>query len=317
MSRITKQDHSTSEHSSSKDTENLKDRKKAVSMPPPPQGKPSPTQGRQSHGKGRRDSHGKSRSRAANMASPDNKQVFWDPAECISVKGAGGEKHKDDEYVRKMLYTPAAVMKVLDGGELMVKTEDGEQHRLKAASLKRVAPQDLQGVPDILQLNDYSEMSLLHTLRVRYERDAVYSFVGPILISINPYKWIPDLYEEATMLKYHGAQAASAAGKASPPHLFCVADAAYAALVSGSGGRACNQSIIISGESGAVSVSVYLQSLQRLFSSLRTCRVCKFVTHTVHEPLPLCVVFRKHVTHAHTVNVSSHSIRARQKPQRL
>jgi myosin heavy subunit len=184
-----------------------------------------------------------------------NQMIFWDPAECVVAQGKASsqELSKDDAYIRQHLYTPASVTRVLDGGELMARTKDGEVHRMRADSLKRVAPQDLQGVTDILQLNDFSEMSLLHTLRVRYERDEVYSFVGPILISINPYKWIPDLYEETTMLKYHGAQASSAAGKASPPHLFCVADAAYAALISGSGGKPLNQSIIISGESGAVS----------------------------------------------------------------
>ena len=36
--------------------------------------------------------------------------------------------------------------------------------------VKEMTEQDEKGEPDILQLNDFSEESLLHTLRVRYER---------------------------------------------------------------------------------------------------------------------------------------------------
>lgn len=83
------------------------------------------------------------------------------------------------------------------------------------------------GIPDILDLSDFSEMSLLNTyfksfplsitdgnvvnvvvfgsLRVRYLRDEVYTRVGPILISINPYKWNKTAYSEGRMIAYHQA----------------------------------------------------------------------------------------------------------------
>ena len=48
--------------------------------------------------------------------------------------------------------------------------------------------QDDVGVDDILSLKHFSEMSLLHTLRIRYARNDVYTSVGSILISVNPYK---------------------------------------------------------------------------------------------------------------------------------
>ena len=61
---------------------------------------------------------------------------------------------------------------------------------------------------------------MLHTLRVRYMRDEVYTLVGPILISINPYKWIDDLYSETRMLKYKGNGSRTAG---LPPHVFTLA----------------------------------------------------------------------------------------------
>lgn len=76
-------------------------------------------------------------------------------------------------------------------------------------------PEANLGVPDILDLNDFSEMSLLQTLRCRFGRGQVYTFVGTILISLNPYKWNEDLYSEGTMIRYHTAKRGTL-----EPHLF-------------------------------------------------------------------------------------------------
>lgn len=53
-------------------------------------------------------------------------------------------------------------------------------------------------------------------------------------MSINPYKWILDLYSESAMVAYHGKAAMVEAGELAP-HLFGVADHAYSQLVSGRG----------------------------------------------------------------------------------
>lgn len=74
----------------------------------------------------------------------------------------------------------------------------------KVTDAVRLTDNDDEGVDDILKLRDFSEMSLLHTLKVRYHREEIYTFVGPILISLNPYKRIKDIYSEATMMEYHG-----------------------------------------------------------------------------------------------------------------
>ncbi|KAG5180370.1 myosin 29 [Tribonema minus] len=191
----------------------------------------------------------------SSLRGEETQIYYWDPADCVPLaqsRAGTPDLFKDDAYIRKWLYSPATVFRTLENGDMLAKTADGEAHRLvSAATAKKVSAQDTEGVADILQLNNFSEMSLLHTLRVRYARDQVYSFVGPILISINPYRWIDQLYDEDTMLRYHGARGSGAMGRSTvDPHLFCVADAAYASLVSG-GAKPVNQSIIISGESGA------------------------------------------------------------------
>ena len=85
----------------------------------------------------------------------------------------------------------------------------GEVFKMNSADVVRVKDNDDEGVDDILKLRDFSEMSLIHTLRVRYFRGAIYTFVGPILVSINPYKHIKGIYSEKTMVSYHSSDKAT------------------------------------------------------------------------------------------------------------
>ena len=53
--------------------------------------------------------------------------------------------------------------------------------------------------PAIFEVTEFD----FETLRARYQRDEVYTNVGPILISVNPYKWNMGLYSESAMIHYH------------------------------------------------------------------------------------------------------------------
>jgi myosin heavy subunit len=168
-------------------------------------------------------------------------------------------------------------------GPTLVKTVDGTLHKICDSSRLQTlsAPDDYVGLDDVLHLPDVTQASLLHTLRTRYKRDDIYTSAGPILISINPYRTIimpsgESLYSEQLMMRYRNQGDFS--GEKLPPHLFSVADRAYVAMMDSvhpsmeykhlddedaamltdthvPAGRARNQSIIISGESGAVSIT--------------------------------------------------------------
>ena len=73
-------------------------------------------------------------------------------------------------------------------GLTLIKTPDGTLHKiLDSTKLKPLhSPHDYIGMDDVLHLPNISEASLLHTLRIRYKRDEVYTQAGQILISINP-----------------------------------------------------------------------------------------------------------------------------------
>lgn len=123
-------------------------------------------------------------------------------------------------------------------------------------------------VEDILQMSDLSEASLLENLRRRYEHEMIYTYVGPILIAINPYKPLDAAYSERNMTEYFGK-----AMGALPPHVFALADQAYMHLIQGGAVDPANQSIIISGESGAgktETTKIIMQYLARATSYRKT-----------------------------------------------
>ena len=94
------------------------------------------------------------------------------------------------------------------------------------------------------RLNYLHEPALLHNLQHRFERDCVYTYTGKICIAVNPFNWAVSepLYAESLLLKYRGQELDDM-----PPHVYAIAEAAYAAIR----GEASNQSILVSGESGA------------------------------------------------------------------
>lgn len=104
-------------------------------------------------------------------------------------------------------------------------------------------PQVLEDLVDIDPLND---AELMKCLELRYRDDEIYCFVGPTLISINPYKGIPkyqDIKWEKMFRNY-----SLYGGKNIPyPHIFNITSRAFYQLFD----NKQKQAICISGESGA------------------------------------------------------------------
>ncbi|KAK1152599.1 unconventional myosin-Vb-like [Acipenser oxyrinchus oxyrinchus] len=103
-------------------------------------------------------------------------------------------------------------------------------------------PDILEGENDLTALSYLHEPAVLHNLRVRFlDYSSIYTYCGIILVAINPYEQLP-IYGEDVIDAYSGQNMADM-----DPHIFSVAEEAYRQMAR----EEQNQSIIISGESGA------------------------------------------------------------------
>ncbi|PIO72160.1 myosin head [Teladorsagia circumcincta] len=102
-------------------------------------------------------------------------------------------------------------------------------------------PSSVQGVEDMTKLGDYHESAILRNIHVRYREKLIYTYTGSILIAVNPYMDIP-IYSAEQIRMYKRRKIGEL-----PPHIFAIADNVYTNMRK----HGKNQSVIISGESGA------------------------------------------------------------------
>ncbi|KAM8876246.1 unconventional myosin-Ie isoform 4-T4 [Synchiropus picturatus] len=97
------------------------------------------------------------------------------------------------------------------------------------------------GVDDMVLLTKINEDAIVDNLKKRYMDDYIFTYIGPVLISVNPFKQMP-YFGEKEIEMYQGA-----AQYENPPHIYALADNMYRNMMIDSE----NQCVIISGESGA------------------------------------------------------------------
>ncbi|KAL8597794.1 hypothetical protein ACOMHN_004909 [Nucella lapillus] len=94
---------------------------------------------------------------------------------------------------------------------------------------------------DLCNLPDLNEQTLLLNLKARFSSSKIYTYVGSILIALNPFKFFP-IYNPKYVKMYQNRRLGEL-----PPHIFAIADAAYHSMLQ----MRQNQCIVISGESGS------------------------------------------------------------------
>ncbi|XP_078439934.1 myosin-1-like isoform X2 [Wolffia australiana] len=140
------------------------------------------------------------------------------------------------------------------GEENEIRFPDNEVLRVSAKELLPANPDILDGVNDLMQLSYLNEPSVLYNLEYRYGQDMIYTKAGPVLVSINPFKEV-DLYGDEYVEGYRS-------GSLDSPHVYAIADAAFCEMLRDER----NQSIIISGESGAGKTEAAKITMQYLAS---------------------------------------------------
>ncbi|KAM8858318.1 unconventional myosin-Ib isoform 5-T5 [Synchiropus picturatus] len=97
------------------------------------------------------------------------------------------------------------------------------------------------GVGDMVLLEPLSEDSFLENLKKRFDHNEIYTYIGSVVISMNPYRslpiYTPDKVEEYRNRNFYELS----------PHIYALADEAYRSLRD----QDKDQCILITGESGA------------------------------------------------------------------
>uniref|UniRef100_A0A3Q2DGK3 Myosin Ic, paralog a n=1 Tax=Cyprinodon variegatus TaxID=28743 RepID=A0A3Q2DGK3_CYPVA len=101
---------------------------------------------------------------------------------------------------------------------------------------------DRVGVQDFVLLENYnSEATFIENLRRRFKENLIYTYIGSVLVSVNPYKEL-EIYSKQQMERYRGVSFYEIS-----PHIYAISDNTYRAMRT----ERRDQCILISGESGA------------------------------------------------------------------
>jgi len=97
------------------------------------------------------------------------------------------------------------------------------------------------GVEDMVLLPKITDPAIVENLKKRYLDDLIYTYIGPVLVSVNPFKSLPYFTDKEIEI-YQGA-----ASYENPPHVYALTDDMYRNMLIDQE----KQCVIISGESGA------------------------------------------------------------------
>eukprot|EP01125_Pyxidicula_operculata_P003352 TRINITY_DN1399_c1_g1_i3.p1 TRINITY_DN1399_c1_g1~~TRINITY_DN1399_c1_g1_i3.p1 ORF type:complete len:1823 (-),score=494.16 TRINITY_DN1399_c1_g1_i3:200-5668(-) len=138
-------------------------------------------------------------------------------------------------------WIPAVILES-DGDQLTVKDEYfNEESVVSKKEVVILQESSLDVIPDLISISDLHEATLLYNLRERYKKDQIYTYIGPMIVSVNPFKSLP-IYNEDMIPVY-----LEKSREELEPHLFSIAQKAWQSLRQ----LGQSQSVVISGESGA------------------------------------------------------------------
>ncbi|KAL0646398.1 hypothetical protein Bca4012_044689 [Brassica carinata] len=184
---------------------------------------------------------------AAKFSPVEEQKPEWNDNVDYFIKKTQSQSIYDEEAQYKLRVWCRVANGQWQLGKIQSTAADTSLVMLSTANVVEVSTEDLfpanpdilEGVENLIQLSYLNEPSVLFNLRVRYSQDVIYSKAGPVLIAVNPFKNV-DIYGDDFISAYQ-KKAVDA------PHVYAVAGAAYDEMMS----EEKNQSIIISGESGA------------------------------------------------------------------
>jgi myosin V len=180
---------------------------------------------------------------------PDKEEV-WLPRTLLSQEGTSvtvTTLNKDEPSTTIDLTPYEKLMKRVNR-----KTESGNgEEKVDIWTLPMVNEGKVGLVGDMTLLGFLGEPQILYNLRKRFESQIPYTATGDVIVAVNPYFRIANLYGKDLGATYLNQAFILAKGgqveTKLPPHVYTTSARAFADLIS----KHNNQSVLVSGESGA------------------------------------------------------------------
>ncbi|CAF2391964.1 unnamed protein product [Rotaria sp. Silwood2] len=170
--------------------------------------------------------------------------------------------------------TRISIKSLLNGKVFVFSTDDTNR------VVSRI-PLPPEGVNDMITMSDLSEASILWNIKVRYDHRQFYTYIGSILVAVNPYYMYHDMYSTDYVKKYENTLVLHTL----PAHIFATASIVHSKMLSDK----MNQCVVISGESGGGKT----QSTKLIMNYLAAVNPGKYklITEQILEASPLLESF--------------------------
>ena len=175
-----------------------------------------------------------------------SKEHAWVPARLIQIQGDQATvqvpKFRDEQSM--------GITKRMNASSSERRTIRLSEYPNKALPLQNCSEDGvLEQVHDMIDLPHLHEAAILYNIKARHAQRQPYTRTGDIIIAVNPYEWIHDLYTEKRREQYSRALVwnKTTPDRVPSPHVYEISALAYKGLAL----HQKNQSILVSGESGA------------------------------------------------------------------
>lgn len=170
------------------------------------------------------------------------------------IRNTKNEENESDIYKKGVIKSidPAKKIAIIKLSSEMDQLEskhcDNENFVCNLDKIYQTNSTSSEGFDDMVDMENLNEAELLENIKKRYEKNEIFTYVGPTLLVVNPYQNIPSVLAPETLTFYQKKIFELEFDlKKMKPHVYAISALSIRQLAD----TQKNQAIVISGESGA------------------------------------------------------------------
>jgi myosin heavy subunit len=196
------------------------------------------------------DNQGRAESNTIDLAPGQTKKVWFENEDLDEIKLSNDSKpyylgHLSD------IQGSHGVLSIAEGQNCRVVRYKKPKFTMDTSKIMEYSAKSEEGLEDMVEIDELNNATLLYNLFKRYEKDEIHTYVGPILLVMNPFKTIGGMYSEEKIARYAtnilNAEFPSEVKREMDPHVFALTAISKKQMLESKK----KQAIVISGESGA------------------------------------------------------------------